>query len=141
MHSHIRLLTTLGAVAISLAATNRSDACFMRSPQPVQVWMDHVHVDIIDQVAIKTYDCVFKNLNRRRFVVGGTCYMELEPGAQIDNMSVTVDGKTMKAEILDVKRANKVFADIVKNGGSPALSLEGAERDLKLVESIYATLD
>ena len=63
LRSHIPLLTTLGAVAISLAATNRSDACFMRSPQPVQVWMDHVHVDIIDQVAIKTYDCVFKNLN------------------------------------------------------------------------------
>jgi Ca-activated chloride channel homolog len=109
------------ALGMALTAGSSAHACFVRSPQPVQVWMDHVHVDIVDQVASKTYDCVFKNLNRSRFVVGGTCYMELEPGAQVDNMSVTVDGKKMKAEILDVKRANKVFADVVKNGGSPAL--------------------
>ena len=47
--------------------------------------------------------------------------MELEPGAQVDNMSVVVDGKELKAEILDVEKAKKVFTDIVKNGGSPAL--------------------
>ncbi|MFQ5731934.1 MAG: VIT domain-containing protein [Planctomycetaceae bacterium] len=109
------------AIAVIFAGATHADACFVRSPQPVQVWMDHVRVDIVDQVAVKTYDCKFLNPNRRRFVVGGTCYMELEPGTQVDNMTVTVDGKTMKAEILDVKRANAVFADIVKNGGSPAL--------------------
>jgi len=117
----MRFLTALPVALAALFAAPSAEACFVRSPQPVQVWMDHVHVDIVDQVAVKTYDCVFKNLNRRRFVVGGTCYMELEPGAQVDNMSVTVDGKTMKAEILDVKRANEVFADIVKKGGNPAL--------------------
>lgn len=116
------LRTTIAVTVLAAtSSTNQTQACFVRSPQPVQVWMDHVHVDIVDQVATKTYDCVFKNLNTRQFVVGGTCYMELEPGAQVDNMSVTVDGKTMKAEILDVKRANEVFADIVKSGGSPAL--------------------
>ncbi len=95
-------------------------ACFMRSPLPVTVWLDHIHVDITDNVAVKTYDCTFKNPNNQA-VVGGTCYMELEPGAQVDNMSVLVDGKEMKAEILDVDKAKKVFTDIVKNGGSPAL--------------------
>jgi len=92
----------------------------MRSPQPVQVWLDHITINITDQVASKTYDCTFKNPNPRA-VVGGTCYMELEPGAQVDNMSVLVDGKEMKAEILDVEKAKEVFTDIVKNGGSPAL--------------------
>lgn len=47
--------------------------------------------------------------------------MELEPGAQVDDMSVLVDGNEMKAEILGVDKANEVFEDIVKNGGSPAL--------------------
>ncbi len=94
--------------------------CFMRSPQPVQVWLDHIHVEITDQVAVKTYNCTFKNSNSQA-VVGGECFMELEPGAQVDDMSITVDGKKMKAEILDVEKANKVFTDIVKNGGSPAL--------------------
>jgi Ca-activated chloride channel homolog len=106
--------------AVVLAAAVPANACFMRSPMPVQVWLDHVHVNITDQVAVKTYDCTFRNANSRA-VVGGTCYMELEPGAQVDNMTVLVDGKKMQAEILDVEKAKKVFTDIVKNGGSPAL--------------------
>jgi Ca-activated chloride channel family protein len=36
-------------------------------------------------------------------------------------MKVDVNGKVMEAEILDVKKANEVFNDIVKKGGSPAL--------------------
>ena len=108
------------AVLATFASLPIANACFMRSPQPVQVWLDHITVNITDQVAEKTYDCTFKNPNARA-VVGATCYMELEPDAQVDDMSVLVDGKEMKAEILGVDKANKVFQDIVKNGGSPAL--------------------
>ncbi|MCH7687634.1 MAG: VWA domain-containing protein [Planctomycetes bacterium] len=114
------LLTVVGVAALVSVGPAVSRACFMRSPQPVQVWLDHIHVDITDQVAVKTYNCTFKNPNPQA-VVGGICYMELEPGAQVDNMSVLVDGKELKAEILDVKKANKVFTDMVKQGGSPAL--------------------
>lgn len=108
------------ALLIALFAAPSGYSCFMRSPQPVTVWLDHIHVDIHDQVAVKTYDCTFRNPNRRA-VVGGECYMELEPGARVDNMTVEVNGKKTEAEILDVKRANLVFQDMVKNGGSPAL--------------------
>lgn len=107
-------------VAATAAVDSIATACFMRSPLPVQVWLDHIEVNITDGVAVKTYNCTFRNANARA-IVGGTCYMELEPGAQVDNMSVLVDGKEMHAEILDVGKANKVFQDIVKNGGSPAL--------------------
>ena len=108
-------------VAILLfAAPPTGFACFMYSPQPVQVWLDHVQVDVRDQVAVKFYDCTFKNPNPQA-IVGATCYMELEPGAKVDNMSVIVDGKETEAEILSLDKANKVFKDIVKNGGSPAL--------------------
>jgi Ca-activated chloride channel family protein len=110
---------TLGALGL-LAAPSIGRACFIHSPQPVQVWLDHVNVEITNNVAVKRYDCTFKNPNPQA-VVGGTCYMELEPGAQIDDMSVWVDGKETKGEILDVAKAKEVFADIVKNGGSPAL--------------------
>ena len=88
--------------------------------KPVQVWLDHVNVEITDQVAVKTYHCTFLNPNARA-VVGGTCYMELEPGARVSNMSVVVNGKESRAEILDVKKANQVFTEIVKENGSPAL--------------------
>lgn len=111
-------LITVGTVVSVLAAEVR--ACFIRAPLPVQVWADHIRVDIVDNVAIKTYDCVFKNPNSQA-VVGGECFMELEPGTFVDKMSVTVDGKEMQAEILDVKKANEVFQDIVRRGGSPAL--------------------
>jgi Ca-activated chloride channel family protein len=114
------LLTIAGAAALVSAGPAVSRACFIRSPQPVQVWLDHIHVDITDQVAVKTYNCTFINPNPQA-VVGGTCYMELEPEAQVDNMSILVDGKELKAKILDVKKANKVFTDMVKQGGSPAL--------------------
>ena len=32
--------------AISFATSLPSQACFMRSPQPVQVWLDHITVNI-----------------------------------------------------------------------------------------------
>ncbi|MBW3539187.1 MAG: VIT and VWA domain-containing protein [Planctomycetes bacterium] len=117
----VRTSALLAAVAVSAGlAAPAARACFMISPQPVQVWLDHIHVDITDQVAVKTYNCTFKNLNAQA-IVGGTCYMELEPGAQVDDMSVLVDGKEMKAEILDVEKAKQVFTDAVQKGGSPAL--------------------
>ncbi|MDP7034752.1 MAG: VIT and VWA domain-containing protein [Planctomycetota bacterium] len=95
-------------------------ACFMRSPLPVQVSADHIEVEIHDQVAIKRYRCVFYNPNPRA-VVGGECFMEVEPGAQVDNMKLSIGGKEIHAEILDQKKANQVFLDMVKRGGSPAL--------------------
>ncbi len=110
----------LVALSLLLVLNNSAEACFMRSPQPVQVWLDHITVEIKNQVAVKTYNCTFKNPNPQA-VVGGECYMELEPGAQVDDMSVWVDGKEMKAEILDVDKAKTVFTQIVKEGGSPAL--------------------
>lgn len=116
----MRLKTVFAAVAASFVVVSSASACFMRSPQPVQVWLDHIHVNITDQVAEKTYHCTFRNPNGN-VIVGGTCYMELEPGARVDNMSVVVNGKEAKAEILDVKKANEVFTEIVKEGGSPAL--------------------
>ena len=108
-------IVALLMAAVVTAAGSATYACFMRSIQPVQVWLDHIHVDITDQVAVKTYNCTFRNANARA-VVGGTCYMELEPGAQVDDMSVLVDGKEHKAEILDVEKANQVFQEIVTGG-------------------------
>lgn len=115
----VSVATFLAAVC-GFALVDQAVACFVRSPQPVQVWLDHVNVEITDQVAVKTYNCTFRNPNPRA-VVGGECYMELEPGARVSNMSVVVDGKESRAEILDVKKANEVFTQIVQESGSPAL--------------------
>lgn len=108
----------LAAVAVLFAPQAR--ACFVHAPQPVQVWLDHVRIDVVNGVATKNYECAFKNPNGGE-IVGGECYMELEPGAQIDGLSVSVDGKETQASILGVEEANKVFTEIVQKGGSPAL--------------------
>jgi Ca-activated chloride channel homolog len=113
-------ILTAGLFILPLLPVSPAFACFIHAPLPVHVWMDHIEVVISDQVAVKTYHCTFRNPNRRA-VVGGTCYMELEPGAQVDDMSVLVDGVDHQAEILDVDKAKEVFADIVRRGGSPAL--------------------
>ncbi len=115
-----RLLSALAVVLAISSGTAAVKACFIRSLQPVHVWLDHIEVTIKDRVAVKTYNCTFRNPNPE-VVTGATCFMELEPGAQVDDMSVLVDGKEMKAEILDVEKAKEVFNDMVKRGGSPAL--------------------
>ena len=120
MTTHKPLLLSLVLIAAGGFAIQQANACFIRSPQPVQVWLDHINVEITDQVAVKTYNCTFKNPNPRA-VVGGECYMELEPGARVSNMSVVVDGKESRAEILNVEKANEVFTEIVNESGSPAL--------------------
>lgn len=118
--SGLLVAVAVAAALVAGLAVLPAQACFMYAPSPVQVWLDHVRVDVIDQIAVKTFDCTFRNPNPQA-VVGGACYMELEPGAQVDNMTVTVDGKVMQAEILDVEKANQVFQQIIKEGGSPAL--------------------
>ncbi|MDA7979922.1 MAG: VIT and VWA domain-containing protein [Pirellulales bacterium] len=110
----------LAVAASVIGASGGAWACFMRSTQPVQVWLDHIEVEIDNQVARKTYNCTFKNPNPIA-VTGATCFMELEPGAHVEDMRVEVDGKEMVAEILDVDKAKTVFNDMVANGGSPAL--------------------
>ncbi len=120
MSGYQRLWGIACAALMLISAGATTQACFMRASQPVQVWLDHINVDINDQIAVKTYHCAFRNPNGRA-IVGGTCYMELEPGTQVNQMSVLVDGKEMQAEILDVEKANQVFQEIVQKGGSPAL--------------------
>ena len=96
------LALPLAAVAAFFAGP--AAACFVHAPQPVQVWLDHVRIDVVNGVATKSYECAFKNPNGGE-IVGGECYMELEPGAQIDGLSVTVDGKEHHGKTLFVSLA------------------------------------
>ena len=114
---------TVAAIAMMIVlpgAARQANACFIVSTQPVHVWLDHVEVTIKDRIAVKTFNCTFRNPNVAD-VMGATCFLEIEPGAHINDMSVLVDGKEMKGEILDEAKAKELFNEIVKNGGSPAL--------------------
>ncbi len=103
-----------------LGAEKIVDACFIHSPLPVELIEDHITIKVKDRIAIKTYTCTFFNPNRQA-VNGGTCYMEVEPGAQVDNMKLRIGDHEVQADILDVEKAKKVFQEIIAKGGSPAL--------------------
>ena len=57
-----RVLALLVLAGVAAGVVQHSEACFMRSIQPVQVWLDHINVDITDQVAVKTYNLSGQNI-------------------------------------------------------------------------------
>jgi len=116
----MKRLAILLAVAAALAAAPFAYACFIHSPLPVELIEDHITITITDNIAVKQYTCTFYNPNPQA-VVGGTCYMEFEAGAQIDKLTLKLDGKEVEAEMLDAEKAKKVFQEIVAKGGSTAL--------------------
>lgn len=116
----MRTLKLAAAALVMLAADSITDACFIHSPLPVELIEDYITIEVNDQVATKTYTCTFYNPNQGS-VEGGTCYMELEPGAQIDEMTLEMEGREIQAEILEADRAREVFQEILAAGGSPAL--------------------
>jgi len=116
----------LAVVAVLSAGV---EACFIRpwiprpypiSMRPVELSEQTVTVDVVDQLAVKSFECTFRNPNSYRFA-GGTCYLEIEAGAQIDNLCLEVGGKTLRGEILDAEKAKKIFQEMVRQGSSPAL--------------------
>jgi Ca-activated chloride channel family protein len=116
----MRAATLLAIALAPLAMHSIVEGCFIHSPLPVELIEDHITIDVTDQIAVKQYTCTFFNPNAQA-VVGGTCYMEVEPGAQVDKMTLQLEGKEVQAEILDSEKAKKVFQEILNRGGSPAL--------------------
>jgi Ca-activated chloride channel homolog len=113
-------MTLLSALAAAIVATTPVQACFIHSPLPVELIEDHITIDITDNIAVKQYTCTFFNPNAQA-VVGGTCYMEFEADAQIDKLTLNLDGKEVEAEMIDAEKAKKVFAEIAARGGKTAL--------------------
>ncbi len=110
-------LATLG-MAVGEAAIVRCIAPYPR--QPVRVAVSNISVEVNGQVAQWQQSLEFHNPNEQA-IVGAKAYLDIESGAQVDDMSVAVGGKPMRAEILDAERAKQVFQELVKEGGSPAV--------------------
>lgn len=86
---------------------------------PLTVKFHHVDVNILGQVAATQIDQVFYNPNRQR--LEGTFIFPLPRGAQIDRFSMFIDGKETEAELLDAKKARRIYEDIVRKMRDPAL--------------------
>jgi Ca-activated chloride channel family protein len=86
---------------------------------PLEVREHHVTVRIEDQVAITEVNQTFYNPNDRR--LEGTYIFPLPRGAEIDSFRMEVDGKMLRAELLDAEKARRIYEDIVRRMRDPAL--------------------
>ena len=84
-------------------------------------------VTINNQVAITKIDQVFYNPGS--IPLQGYFLFPVPKGSVIQNFSMNVNGKQLEAELLDAKKARKMYEDIVRKMLDPAL-LEYAEQDL-----------
>jgi Ca-activated chloride channel homolog len=94
---------------------------------PLELRSQKVDVKIENQVAHTTVEQVFYNPNPRR--QEGTFLFPVPKGAAIEKFQMEINGKLQKAELLDAKKARKIYTDIVRTMKDPAL-LEFVEQDL-----------
>lgn len=120
-----RIAAVLVAFTLLIGSAPRVWACFACCPMPypkhpIGVALSKITIDVNGQVAEWQHEVTFHNPNSH-VIEGATAYLDIEPGAQVDDMAVRVEGEAMRAEILDAEKAKKVFQELIENGGSPAL--------------------
>jgi Ca-activated chloride channel family protein len=89
------------------------------TPFPLEVVYHRVNIEINGQVAITNIDQEFYNPTARR--LEGYYLFPMPSNAVIKKFSMYVNGKEMQAELLDAKKARKIYEDIVRKQRDPAL--------------------
>ena len=89
------------------------------SVQPITVKKHHFAVTIKDGVATTVLETVFYNPNSR--ILEGTYLFPLPKGASISQFSMWIDGKEMRGELLDSKKARDLYISIVRRMIDPGL--------------------
>jgi len=88
-------------------------------PFPLEVKYHRVNVEIYNQTAITKIDQIFYNPSQLR--LEGTYMFPVPKNAVIEKFSMFINGKEMEAELLDAKKAKKIYEDIVRRQLDPAL--------------------
>ncbi len=96
-----------------------------RPPRPIRQFLPletrslQVETSIVEQVATTNIRQVFFNPSGQR--LEGTFIFPVPKGASIDKFQMEVNGKMTKAELVDSKKARKIYEDIVRKARDPAL--------------------
>lgn len=88
-------------------------------PAPLELRKHLVATKITDQVAVTTIEQVFFNPSNAR--AEGDYVFPIPVGANIDKLTMEVNGKPTDAELLDAEKAKKIYEDIVRRSRDPAL--------------------
>jgi Ca-activated chloride channel family protein len=116
-----------------LAATGgRTSAAGLLIPEdkklpPLAMVNHRVTVDITDQVAVTTLEQTFRNHTDRP--LEATYLFPVPKGASVDKFTMWVDGKETGGELLDSKKAQGIYTEIVRRTQDPGL-LEYLGNDL-----------
>jgi Ca-activated chloride channel homolog len=89
------------------------------TPFPMEVKYHHVNIDIEGQVAATSVDQVFVNPTHHR--LEGYYLFPIPANAVIKKFSMYVNGKELQAELLDARKARRIYEDIVRRQRDPAL--------------------
>jgi len=88
-------------------------------PKPILTRRHTADIRVKDQVAQVTVNATFYNPNP--FRIEGTYWFPLPADAAVRDFEMVVNGKVMKGELLDAKRAKQIYEDIVRRQKDPAL--------------------
>jgi len=106
-----------------LTGTLRADGLIVvprpGSPFPLEVVFHRVSVAIEERVATTEIDQVFANPGLNR--LEGVYLFPVPSGAVIEVFSMWVEGREVKAELLEAGRARRIYEDIVRRLRDPAL--------------------
>lgn len=94
---------------------------------PLETLEHQVQVTIKDQVAITAINEVVYNQSPHR--LEGTFLMPLPKDADIDEFTMSINGKQVAAELLPADKAKQIYEEIVRSMRDPAL-LEYCDRQL-----------
>lgn len=97
------------------------------NPFPLEVVYHNVDVKIDEQIAVTKIDQSFYNPSQ--YQLEGFYIFPVPKGAVINNFTMTINGKEVKAELLDSDKARKIYEDIVRQMRDPAL-LEYSEQNI-----------
>lgn len=119
--------TILSAILLFLVAGMAcADGFIIIPPQPngrrftpLSIKYHHVEVSIDNQIATTKVDQVFINENDRD--LEGIYIFPIPEGASISDFVMYVDGEPLSAEVLERKKARKIYEDIVRKMRDPAL--------------------
>ncbi len=96
------------------------------NPQAQLVHLN-INVDIQDSIATVELDQIFRNPNNQ--TLEGIFYYPLPKNAAVDGMSLYIDGKPIRCEVMEADKARNIYENIVRSKRDPAL-LEYIDRDL-----------
>lgn len=125
-----KILLTVFMLGIILAVSPWVEACGIihidRRPLPPDIQITNISVKnttldirIEEQVAMVSVDEIFHNPNNRQ--LEGTFILPILPETAVQNLSLWINGKETKAELLDRDKALQYYQEVVRRMIDPAL--------------------